>query len=184
MSLLAASIQAVIDGFVDQLLHTVRNASLDDLLGVESSPRKRRRVVAPSADGPSTMRGGSGKKKPSRLPRRSAEQIEATARAVANLLRKHAGGLRSEQIRVELGLDVREVPRVLRLGLEDKMIRVLGGEKRSTTYGAASKPVKTKTKAKPKPVPKAKTRIKAEAKKMPVKAKSKKNSVHASAAAA
>jgi Fic family protein len=45
-------------------------------------------------------------------------------------------GLRSEEIRRALKLDVREVPRVLKEGLTKKKLRSKG-QKRATTYFAA-----------------------------------------------
>jgi hypothetical protein len=44
-------------------------------------------------------------------------------------------GLRAEEIRKQLGLDVREVPRVLKEGLRTKKLKAKG-RKRATTYRA------------------------------------------------
>ena len=51
------------------------------------------------------------------------------------LLRKNKEGLRSEQIRQALKLDVREVPRVLKEGLSKKKLKS-HGQRRATTYTA------------------------------------------------
>jgi hypothetical protein len=45
-------------------------------------------------------------------------------------------GLRSEQIQKSLGLDKRELPRVLKTGIANKAIRSKG-QKRATVYYAA-----------------------------------------------
>ena len=52
------------------------------------------------------------------------------------LVRKSTKGLRSEEIRKALKLDVREVPRVLKEGLAKKKLKSRG-QKRATTYFAA-----------------------------------------------
>jgi Fic family protein len=55
---------------------------------------------------------------------------------IVTLLKGKKAGLRSEQIRAALKLDVREVPRVLKEGLAKKRLRSKG-QKRATTYFAA-----------------------------------------------
>jgi hypothetical protein len=70
-----------------------------------------------------------------RLPRRSPEEIAKALEQVVALLATHPGGLRAEQIRAELGMDVREMPRVLQAGVAHKMLKSKG-EKRATTYTA------------------------------------------------
>ena len=70
-----------------------------------------------------------------RLPRRSAEDIKAALDSVHGLLKSSKGGLRAEQIRAALKLDVREMPRVLKEGLATKKL-TSKGQKRATTYFA------------------------------------------------
>jgi hypothetical protein len=83
-----------------------------------------------------------------RLPRRSLEEIQAVVADVVKLVSKHPDGLRSEVIRKELDLDVREVPRVLREGVASGVLKCKG-QKRATTYFAAKATKKTaKSKAK------------------------------------
>jgi hypothetical protein len=50
---------------------------------------------------------------------------------------KHKDGLRAEEIRTALKLDVREVPRVLKEGLKTKKLKAKG-QKRATTYTTAA----------------------------------------------
>jgi hypothetical protein len=54
---------------------------------------------------------------------------------VVALVKKHPKGLRAEQIRVELGLQAKEMPRVLKDGLAAKKL-TCKGQKRATTYFA------------------------------------------------
>lgn len=77
-------------------------------------------------------------KKDGRLARRTPEEIQDVVVRVSALLMKNKGGLRSEQIREAIQLDKREMPSVLKKGLETKVIRSKG-EKRATTYFATGK---------------------------------------------
>jgi HEAT repeat protein len=70
-----------------------------------------------------------------RLARRSPKAIaEALARIIA-LVKQHKEGLRAEQIREQLGMHPKEMPRVLKEGLSSKRLRAKG-YKRATTYFA------------------------------------------------
>jgi hypothetical protein len=51
------------------------------------------------------------------------------------LVKKSKTGLRSEEIRKALSLDVREVPRVLKSAIKAKNLKAKG-RKRATTYSA------------------------------------------------
>jgi hypothetical protein len=68
-----------------------------------------------------------------RLARRSPEQIAKAVERVVALVKKSKDGLRSEQIRAELKLDKRELPRVLGEGLTKKVLKSKG-QKRATRY--------------------------------------------------
>ena len=70
------------------------------------------------------------------MQRRSPADIARALDAVVILVRKSKAGLRSEEIRKALKLDVREVPRVLKEGLAKKKLKSKG-QKRATTYFAA-----------------------------------------------
>jgi hypothetical protein len=71
-----------------------------------------------------------------RLPRRSAEDIGAALTQVVALVKKHKDGMRAEQIRSELGLQAKEMPRILKEGLSKKSLKAKG-QKRATTYFAS-----------------------------------------------
>jgi len=185
--MLTESIQGLIDTFVEGLLATVRSASLEELTA--GSSRKERPPPPGAADlgrnlDPAFVRS---KAKPGRLQRRSAEQIQEILGSIVSLLRRHKDGLRSEQIRSELGLSAREMPRVIQQGLSDKTVQILSGEKRATTYGVVGSHKTKKAPKKVKAAPKAKStkpkakKVKA-VKKAPSKSVSKKTAPAAAAA--
>src|ERR1035438_9090269 len=70
---------------------------------------------------------------PGRLPRRSPEEIAKTLEQVVAAVKKNPEGLRAEQIRQALGLQAKEMPRILKEGLVKKMLKSKG-QKRATTY--------------------------------------------------
>jgi len=70
-----------------------------------------------------------------RLPRRSSEDIAKALDGVVALVKKHKEGLRAEEIRANLGMEAKEMPRVLKDGLAKKKLRAKG-QKRATTYTA------------------------------------------------
>lgn len=72
-----------------------------------------------------------------KLARRSPADLEQTLTLVVAMLTADGNkGARSEEIRKLLKLDKRELPRVLKAGLEKKVLRSKG-QKRATTYFAA-----------------------------------------------
>ena len=72
---------------------------------------------------------------PGRLKRRSPEDIAKALDEVVALLKKNKTGLRAEQIRQELGMQAKEMPRVLKEGLGKRAFKSKG-QKRATTYFA------------------------------------------------
>jgi len=123
MSDLKTKIESLASSFADGVLAAVRSASLDDLLAESgASPR-----------GPSAART-RGRRAAGRLTRRSAQEIARTLDRVVSAV-KASKGLRAEEIRKALSLDVREVPRVLKEGLKTRKLRAKG-QKRATTYFA------------------------------------------------
>jgi hypothetical protein len=126
MSSLRAALNTLAEHFTSGGLQAIRTANLQDLLSESGAPRRSPgRPRGPSA--PKRAKGG-------RLGRRTPEQIaEVLAKVVSALRATRGKGLRSEQIRAQLGLDVREMPRVLHEGIKAKKLRSKG-QKRSTTY--------------------------------------------------
>jgi hypothetical protein len=125
---LRASIEAAAAQFTNAILEAVRSASLEELLGARAATVRGR-----GAAGQPTR---AGRGRPGRLPRRSAEDIAKALDRIVALLKKNKAGLRAEQIRVELGVQSKELPRVLREGVAKKQLRSKG-QKRATTYYAA-----------------------------------------------
>ena len=127
--------------FADSVLAAIRSATIQDLHaeggGWSSSGRSGRGARAAGGGGggqPDPLRGAR-KTKNGRLARRSPEDIAKTLAQVVALVKKTRAGMRSEQIRKALKLDVREVPRVLKEGVKTKLLKSKG-QKRATVYRA------------------------------------------------
>jgi hypothetical protein len=121
--------------FADSILEAIRGASLDELVSTERPARSngrgpRAQATATEAPAPAKRPRSSG-----RLHRRSPEEIAKTLDQVVSLVKKNPEGLRAEQIRQELGLQAKEMPRILKEGLDKKTLRSRG-QKRATTYFA------------------------------------------------
>jgi hypothetical protein len=118
--------------FADSVLAAIRTASLDDLVA-ESGRTQRGRTARGGGGGqPDPLRNARG-----RLARRTIADIEKTLARVVGAVKASKGkGLRAEEIRKALSLDVREVPRVVKQGLKSKKLKAKG-RKRATTYYAA-----------------------------------------------
>lgn len=121
--------------FTEGVLAAIRAASIEDLQAESGAAR---------SSGRARRRGGGGGqpaplhplRKGGRLARRTQAQIEATlAKVVAAVRATRGKGLRAEDIRKQLGLDVREVPRVLKEGVRTKKLKAKG-RKRATVYRA------------------------------------------------
>jgi hypothetical protein len=132
---LQSTLNSLAVSFADSILQAIRGASLDELVQSNGKNRLNGRSSQTEAATPS----GTGAKKPSqgsgRLPRRSAQDIAKVASQIVSLVKKHKGGLRAEQIRSELGLQPKEMPRILKEGLANKLLKSKG-QKRATTYFA------------------------------------------------
>jgi len=134
------SIQRLAASFAAEVLGAIRGSSLEEILaetsgGARRGPGRPRRLgsalAAALGDGarPSGGRGG-------RLGRRSAVALERVVGRIVDLLSRNPKGLRAEQIRAELGLSAKELPRPIAKALESKRLRKVG-QKRATTYFAA-----------------------------------------------
>jgi hypothetical protein len=139
MSTLKSRISSLASTFASEVVRAIQGASLQELLGEVGGPRPgpgRPRV--PSArpvESPAPRRPAPPVAKSGRLPRRSPDEIKATLEKVHGLLKTKKDGLRAEEIRAALKLDVREMPRVLKEGLASKKLSSKG-QKRATTYFA------------------------------------------------
>jgi hypothetical protein len=115
-------------GFAASVLDAIRGASLDELL-MESSGSPGR-GAARSA---SRATAGAPRRRGGRLPRRSAGDIAEVIEQIVGLLKQRPTGLRAEQIREELGLQAKELPRPLKDALDAGLLGK-SGQKRATTY--------------------------------------------------
>jgi hypothetical protein len=126
---LRAKLDALASAFADDVVSAIRGASLQELLG---TPAAKSRPLgggrAPKAAPPKAKASG-------RLPRRSAGDIAAALSDVVALVKKHKNGLRAEEIRVNLALQAKELPRILKEGLSAKKLSKKG-RKRATVYFA------------------------------------------------
>ncbi len=132
MANLRSRLADLASSFADSVVDAIRGTSLEELLSESGARPKARHVEgAPKAKATSRVaRTSSG-----RLPRRSAEDIAAELDKIVALVQKNKDGLRAEQIRAELGMQAKELPRVLKEGLSSKKLRSRG-QKRATTYFA------------------------------------------------
>jgi hypothetical protein len=130
---LRSALDSLAQSFASGVLAAIRGASVEDLLAGPSGGKPR-----PTWDGGTTA-GTPGPRaktaKGGRLARRSAEDIGKAVDQVVALIKKSKTGLRSEEIKKALGLDRREVPRILKTALQAKKLKTKG-HKRATTYSA------------------------------------------------
>ncbi len=158
MSTLKTTLESLSADFAASVLRAIRGASLDDIVGgvvavgpsAASAPSRaavpaRRpgrpakvtataaapHVAAPSIAAKSPRKGGARR----RLARRSQADILGVVDQIVALLQNAPQGLRSEDIRAQLGLAANEMPRPIAEGLKAKRISK-EGEKRATVYFA------------------------------------------------
>jgi len=119
-------IAALAEQFAKDVLAELKGTNLDDLVhALAGATRAAPRAAA------SAPRGLTRKAKGGRLPRRSPADLQALLDKIGAAL-KH-GSLRAEEIQKTLGVDRKELPAVLKLGLDSKTL-VKKGQKRATTY--------------------------------------------------
>lgn len=127
---LRSQLDELAQSFTTGVLEAVRAASLEQLQS-ESRAGRRPGVRGRGRQGAAPVRNRG------RLARRTQAQIQATLAKVLAALRGTRGkGLRAEEIRRTLRLDVREMPRVLKEGLRTKKLKA-EGQTRATVYRAA-----------------------------------------------
>jgi hypothetical protein len=142
MSTLRSRLDDLAASFASQVMAALQSTSLQDLIGakaVEAVTNGRpARATAQLTFPEAVSKSPSSKappRKPGRLPRRSADEIQAALGKIVSLLQKHKDGLRAEEIRSNLGMQAKEMPRILKEGLASKVLRSKG-QKRATTYFA------------------------------------------------
>jgi hypothetical protein len=130
MPTLRATLNALATNLASDIVDVIRSSSLEELLGERRGQPGRAPKMSNGGAKPSHTTSSG------RLPRRSAEEIAAALDQIVGLVRKHHDGLRAEEIRVKLGMQAKESPRVLKEGLATKKLKAKG-RKRATTYTAA-----------------------------------------------
>jgi hypothetical protein len=130
MPTLRSNLNAIATSFANAVLEAVRSASVEELLANSTNQRGADRYNGSERNPRAAPSRSSG-----RLARRSTQDIAAALDKITALVKKHKGGLRAEQIRVELRMQPKEMPRVLKEGLSTKRLKTKG-QKRATTYFA------------------------------------------------
>jgi hypothetical protein len=133
---LRSTLDSLATSFAGAVLDAIKGASIQELLA-ESAAAPRRGPGRPRASAAAHPAAAAAtpvrRAKAGRLARRSPEEITKTLDRIHGLLKGKKAGMRSEEIRKALKLDVREVPRVLKEGLSKKKLKSRG-QKRATTY--------------------------------------------------
>jgi hypothetical protein len=137
MSTLQSQLHELAHSFAAEVLGAIRRASLEELAssngpGLVGHARSSRAFRAAATRAPKATKAAPSN---GRLPRRSAEDIQAGLGKILTLLKSHKAGLRAEQIRSTLGMKPKEMPRILKEGLATKKL-TSKGQKRATTYFA------------------------------------------------
>jgi hypothetical protein len=134
MPTLRSQLDALASSFANAVVDAIRGASLQELLatGGKRADAPRR---APAAAAPAPARAAGKSTRTGRLKRRSAEDIGKILDEVVSLVKSKKDGMRAEEIRTDLQLQSKELPRVLKEGLTSKRLRK-SGQKRATVYFA------------------------------------------------
>lgn len=161
MSTLQSRIQALSAAFADSIIAALRETSISELTsaaGVGGGGRgKHVHSISENIEETPTPRAAKAKKT-GRLARRSEEDIAKVVEEILVVVKKHPEGIRAEELREELGLDKKEMPKPMLVALANGSLRK-EGEKRATVYyigGKASKAAPKKKSAAKKASPKAK----------------------------
>jgi hypothetical protein len=136
MPSLRSQLDALAANFAKEILAALQGASLHELLSSDGAAsvdkgRSRRAPLAKAA--PTTLPKAA--RSSGRLRRRSAEEIQAMLNKIVLLVKTHKEGMRAEEIRSKLGMQAKEMPRILKEGISAKKL-ASKGRKRATTYFA------------------------------------------------
>ena len=135
---LRSQLDSLASDFAGQIVAAIRTASLHEIVGAGSngaSVVRRPRVVAGGGGQADPLMVHPTRGKNGRLPRRSAEEIQAALNKIVLLVKTQKNGLRAEEIRSKLGMEAKEMPRILKEGVAKKKL-TSKGQKRATTYFA------------------------------------------------
>jgi len=140
MSALKEVISAATEEFVTAIIAAIRGASFDEIAetsGDESVSSPRAKVVK-----------ASGKGKGGKRIRRSSDDIQGVVEKIVSFVKKHADGVSAEEIREQLGVERKELPRPISEALGQKLISKRG-HKRATKYFAGASKKSAAKKSKP-----------------------------------
>jgi hypothetical protein len=145
MATLRSRLQALAESFASNVVEAMRGSSLQELVSQVGRLQRdggvvhvARQTASPAGATATAQRNGDALKRlrlGGRLARRSREEIAEALAGIIALVKQHKEGLRAEQIREELGMHPKEMPRVFKEGLASKRLRAKG-QKRATTYYA------------------------------------------------
>jgi hypothetical protein len=135
---LHAQLNALATSFAEEVIVAIRSGSRNDLLGfsgVDHTGNGRSARVVGGSQAEPLKRPAKKTGENGRLPRRSAEEIQTQLNKIVLLVKTHKGGMRAEEIRAMLGMDPKEMPRILKEGISTRKL-TSKGQKRATTYSA------------------------------------------------
>jgi hypothetical protein len=116
--------------FVADVVAAVRRASLGELVApggrTVGNGRRARRVAAATTESQAPRAARSS----GRLRPRSAEKISTAVGRVVELLHKHKYGLLAEQTRAKVGLQAKDMPRLLKAELAAPKVLMSNGQAR------------------------------------------------------
>ncbi len=132
---LRSQLDALASSFASAVVDAIRGASLQELGGAGAAGNGRSSRVAPPEGGgqPDSLSAPKKRGKNGRLPRRSADEIAKALDKIVLLVKTQKAGMRAEEIRSKLGMESKEMPRILKEGLAKKKLTAKGN-KRATTY--------------------------------------------------
>jgi hypothetical protein len=139
-SSLRQQLNELVSSFTTNVLHAIRTASIEDVLSESAAPGgirggARARVQRATSIEVGAPPPGVPRRRGGRLARRSAGDIAKVLERIEGLLSKSPRGLRAEEIRQQLGMQSKELPRPLKEGVEAGRL-TKSGQKRATTYFA------------------------------------------------
>ena len=124
MSSLRTAIEALASAFASDVLAALKSASFEEVASLGGTRRGPGRPVGSGRRG-----GGGGKRR-----RRSMKDIVSALDDVVKVVTSAKDGLRAEEIREKLGLQSKELPRVLKEGLSTKRLSKKGKKRATTSF--------------------------------------------------
>jgi hypothetical protein len=138
---LQSQLNQIASSFTRAVIEAIREISLEELVAETGGLKGMPRVLTTTAQrgrgrAPRRATTPSRRQSSRRLKRRSQRDIEKALGDIVSLVGNRPRGMRAEQIRVELGMQAKEMPRILGEGIATRRLRKRG-QKRATTYYAA-----------------------------------------------